>query len=74
MKFILKLLISTAISYVIGRWAIAQAYASRGYKAYGGEYILIMLTFLGCYYAMTKLFNRLGGDRRDDKGCHRDAT
>jgi hypothetical protein len=52
----LELFYSLTITYFVGRWAIAAAYAERGYKAYGGEYLLILFTFLACYYIIGKFF------------------
>jgi hypothetical protein len=52
----LKLFYSLAITYFVGKWAIAAAYAERGYKAYGGEYLLILFTFVAFYYIIGKFF------------------
>lgn len=56
MVVFLSLFYSFASSYFVGKWAIACAYAKRGYKAYGGEYLLIMLTFVLSYRFVRKFF------------------
>lgn len=52
----LKFFYSGAVAAMIGQWAIAAAYAERGYKAYGGEYLLIGMTFLISYHLIDKFF------------------
>ncbi len=35
-----------AVTVIVGKWAIYYAYLERGYKAVGGEYLLILVTYL----------------------------
>lgn len=34
------------VTVMVGKWAIYYAYLKRGYKAVGGEYLLILVTYL----------------------------
>lgn len=56
MLLALELFYSLSVTYFVGKWAIAYAYAERGYKAYGCEYLLIALTFVGSFYTISKFF------------------
>lgn len=56
MIIILQLFYSGTIAHAVGTWAIAAAYEQRGYKAYGGEYILIAMVFAVSYYFIHKFF------------------
>lgn len=47
---------SFSVSYFASIWITRQAYAERGYKAYGGEYILILVVFLIAYRIVTAFF------------------
>lgn len=47
--FILKLFVAYSVSYFVSMWAIQEAYTERGYKAFGGEYILILTVFILAY-------------------------
>ena len=42
---IFRILVSIAITFIFGIWAIECAYLDRGYRAYGGECLLIVLVF-----------------------------
>lgn len=42
---LLELFYSLTITYFVAKWAIEYAYSVRGYEAYGGEYILIIMAF-----------------------------
>lgn len=53
---LLEMFYSAAVTYFVGRWAVASAYAARGYKAYGGEYILIMLAMVLSYCFIHRFF------------------
>lgn len=61
MFFALELLYSLSVTYFFGKWAVAYAYAERGYEAFGGEYLLILLCFITSFYAIRKLFEYVGG-------------
>lgn len=41
LKKMLKLLTSIIVGWLVSLWAIPAAYAERGYKAIGGEWLLI---------------------------------
>lgn len=48
-----------AVTYAIGKWAIYAAYMERGYKAAGGEYCLILMTYFVAWKAISYLFDAL---------------
>lgn len=54
--FALELFYSISVTYFIGEWAIDFAYAERGYKAYGGEYLLILFCFVISFRTIRKFF------------------
>lgn len=60
---LLELFYSLTITYFVGKWAIDYAYSVRGYEAYGGEYILIIMAFgisLSSIHAFFRLLRREG--------------
>jgi hypothetical protein len=56
---ILEASYTLAITAAVGKWAIHAAYLERGYKAVGGEFILIPMTCWVAYKAIHHLFNTL---------------
>lgn len=46
-RIALELFYSFTAAYFIGRLLIQAAYEERGYKAYGGEYLMIIVIFFG---------------------------
>ncbi len=52
----IKVFFSYSIAYFVSPWAVWIAYRERGYEAYGGEYILIFVAFIGAYYAISIFF------------------
>lgn len=52
----LEVFYSLTATYFVGKWAIASAYAERGYKAYGGEYILIAFVLAGSFALIHTFF------------------
>lgn len=54
---ILELFYSFTITYFVGKWAIAYAYAERGYKAYGGEYLMIFAAFVLSFCTIRYFFD-----------------
>lgn len=52
---------SIFITYITGQWMIRSATKWRGYDAVGGEYILIIVTFIGSFWVMWKLLKSYGG-------------
>lgn len=56
--FGLELFYSFAVSYFVGTWAIDYAYKERGYFAIGGEYMLIGMTFVICFWAIRNFLER----------------
>lgn len=56
MVVILELFYSLTATYFVGKWAVAYAYAERGYVAYGGEYLLIGMTFVVSMYVISNFF------------------
>lgn len=53
---LLELFYSLTMTYLVGRGVIDYAYAVRGYKAYGGEYILILSAFVLSFYGIHIFF------------------
>ena len=57
---VLRLLGAVALTYLYSAWSIEQAFIQRGYKAYGGEYLIIPFVFYGVYKVLggiQKLFH-----------------
>lgn len=46
LRFVVKLACAVLTTYLFGQWVIAWAFRQRGYVAYGGEYLLILLFFV----------------------------
>lgn len=44
------LLLSALGAVAVASWAIPAAYAERGYHAIGGEWLLVILTFIAIFY------------------------
>ena len=44
-KVIFRVLVAALVTFLYAAWEIDQAYLRRGYKAYGGEYIVIPFVF-----------------------------
>ena len=49
-----KLILSGALTAPPAAWSIIYAFLERGYKAYGGEYLFIIIVFLAVYWALCK--------------------
>ena len=47
------------VTYAIGKCAFHLAYIERGYKAVGGEYLLIPVVYWGAWKAINCLFDSL---------------
>lgn len=58
---IFRILLSTAVTLLFGAWAIHIAYLERGYLAYGGECLLIIVVFLATFEVLG-LIRRKKGD------------
>lgn len=48
-----------AVTYAVGSWAVHYAYLERGYKAVGGEYLLILMAYWGALKTIHYLFDVL---------------
>ncbi len=59
-----ELFYSLGITYFVAKWAIAYAYSVRGYEAYGGEYILILMAFGFSFGSIHAFFKSLR-----EEGC-----
>lgn len=44
-----KILTAAALTFPIAIWSVRSAYLERGYRAYGGEWLLIIMVYLLCY-------------------------
>jgi uncharacterized membrane protein YcjF (UPF0283 family) len=53
---IIKLFFSYSVAYFASLWLVQNAFVKRGYKAYGGEYILVVLIFLLSYGVLHTFF------------------
>lgn len=49
-----KLILSGALTAPFAAWSVIYAFLERGYKAYGGEYLFIIMVFLAVYWALSK--------------------
>lgn len=49
-----KLILSGVLSAPPAAWSVIYAFLERGYKAYGGEYLFIIMVFLAVYWALGK--------------------
>lgn len=49
-----KLILSGALTAPPAAWSVIYAFLERGYKAYGGEYLFIIMVFLAVYWALGK--------------------
>lgn len=47
------------VTYAIEKWSFHLAYIERGYKAVGGEYLLVLMVYLGAWKAINYLFDSL---------------
>ena len=54
----LELFFSYSVTFFVGKWAIELAYQERGYEAVGGEYFLIMMTYMFSFWLIRKFFER----------------
>ena len=61
-RIALKLLIAFSIAFGTALAAFHVAYAERGYKAIGGEYLLVIGVFLLAYWLVGKVISRNGGE------------
>lgn len=52
-----KLVLSGAITTPLAAWAMIYAFLERGYKAYGGEYLFILVVFCLIYWALGKFIS-----------------
>lgn len=48
-----------AVTFFVGKWAVHTAYLERGYRAIGGEYLLILVTYWAAWKTIHYLFDAL---------------
>ena len=53
---VISMFFSFSVAYFVSLWATASAYAERGYRACGGEYLLIAVAFITAYRAISQFF------------------
>lgn len=53
---VISLFFSFSVAYFVSLWAVSSAYAERGYRACGGEYLLIAVAFTTAYRAISQFF------------------
>lgn len=56
-RTIARLILSCGLTAPFAAWAVVYAFLERGYKAYGGEYLFILMVFGAMYWALGKFFN-----------------
>ncbi len=59
LEVLMELFYSLMVTYYVAKWAITYAYSARGYKAYGGEHILILFSFLTSFGIVHIFFRML---------------
>lgn len=59
-----------AACHAIGKWAFHLAYIERGYKAVGGEYLLIPVVYWGAWKAINYLFDSLE-ELENERNCRK---
>lgn len=47
------------VAFAVGRWAVCMAYLERGYRAVGGEYLLVLAVCRMAWKAVNYLFDTL---------------
>ncbi len=52
-----KLILSGGLTASFAAWAVEHAFLERGYRAYGGEYLFVLVVFGAMYWALGKLFD-----------------
>ncbi len=57
-----------AVTYMAGQWAFRSAYMARGYKAVGGEYLVIPLAAWVSYKVISIFFDVLAEEGRAENG------
>lgn len=57
-----KLILSGTLTAPFAVWSIIYAFFERGYKAYGGEYLFIIMVFLAVYWALGKFITHISMD------------
>lgn len=57
-----RLILSGTLTAPFAVWSIIYAFLERGYKAYGGEYLFIIMVFLAVYWALGKLITNVSMD------------
>ena len=50
---------SLLVTGAISKWAFHVAYLERGYKAVGGEYLVILVAYVAAWKAINYLFDSL---------------
>ena len=55
---------SLLVTGAISKWAFHVAYLERGYKAVGGEYLVILVAYVAAWKAINYLFDSLSGEEK----------
>lgn len=63
------LVYTVGIAYMIGTWAIKFAYLERGYRAIGGEYLLIPMVAWVAYKVINIFFDVLEETIYAERSC-----
>lgn len=50
MEIAFHILLAALSAFAVASWAVPAAYAERGYSAVGGEWLLVVLTFIAVIY------------------------
>lgn len=51
-RHLIEAIYSVAITHMIGRWGVSMAYLERGYKALGGEILLMPIAYMIAWSAI----------------------
>lgn len=62
LMIVARLILSGTLTAPFAVWSIIYAFLERGYKAYGGEYLFIIMVFLAVYWALGKLIMNVSVD------------
>ena len=64
---VISLFFGFSVAYFTSLWVVPMAYAERGYQAYGGEYLVIVIAFLVADGTMNQFFKyfRRGSWRKE---------
>lgn len=66
----LELAATLMVTYNVGKIATALAYAERGYKAYGGEWLVIIAVLVASFYVIHNITSEILFRMEDSRMAH----